>query len=474
MDEVKIDLRSVVFDILKNIVIIIMVSAAAMLAGHMLFKSSHKPVYTSKFSYVVVSNEASLVSNTANQSKLVKVFQEVMESNVLKNKVEASLGYGEGEHMTAEISTEIVQTTNINDIQENTNIIVVTVKDTHPTNAYYTAKAIMANCGSVSEYINKNATLTVLEKPSIPTGDSEAVNYIKTDIMIFAAVFVLLCGIAAFISIRRDSIRTSEEIKEKLNSRLLASVPDITLKDKKKKSKAGTLLVTDEHTGFYYIENIKKIRSKVEIEKEDDGMCIAVASILPQEGRTTIAANLALSLAMHGGKVLLVDMDFKKPELHKVLRYNGEVASITDFLNGDGTLTQSLRSVEGMKVLFQKESASNSSELIDSKNMKIFLDYVKEQFDYVIIDTTPISSSADVEVLSGIIDHALLVVKQDCAPSADINAAIDMLERNKCSLIGCVFNRDTKIAKEGSYGYGYYGRYSGYGNYSDYNKTSDK
>ena len=472
MDKVNIDLRSVVFDILKNIVIIIMISAAAMLAGHIMIETFHKPVYTSSFSYVVVSNEASIVSSNYNQNELVKVFQEVLQSNILKNKVEASLGYKDGEHLKSEITTEIVKTTNIDNVQENTNIITVTVNDPNPINAYYVAKAIMTNCGSVSEYINKNAILTVLEKPTISEEDSNAVNYVKTDIVIFLFVFVLLCGVGAFISIRRDSIRSSEEKKEKLNSRLLASVPDISLKDKKHKNRADNLLITDKHTGFYYIENIKKIRSKVELEKGEGGMCIAVASILPQEGRTIVAANLALSLAMHNNKVLLVDMDFKKPNMAKTLQYDGEFASVTDFLNGEGSLAQCLRTVNNMKVLFQKEPAANSSELIDSNNMKVFLDYVKEQFDYVIIDTSPVSTCADVEVLSGIIDYAVLVVKQDCATSTAINDAIDMLERNKCSLIGCVFNRDTKISKEGSYGY--YGRYSGYGNYSKYNGTSKK
>ena len=472
MDEVKIDLRSVVFDILKHIVVILMLSVVAMLAGHIMIELFHKPVYTSSFSYVVVSNEESIVSNNYNQDELVKVFQEVLQSNVLKNKVEASLGYKDGEHIKSEINTEIVKSTNVDNVQENSNIITVTVSDSNPINAYYVAKSIMTNCGSVSEYINKNAILTVLEKPTISDEDSNAVNYVKTDIIIFVLAFILLCCVNAFISIRRDSIKSSEEIKEKLNSKLLASVPDITRKGKKHKKSTSNLLVTDKHTGFYYIENIKKICSKVELEKGIEGMCIAVASVLPQEGRTTIAANLALSLAMHNNKVLLVDMDFKKPDMAKKLRFNGTIASVTDFLNGEGTLTQCLRIVDDIMVLFQKKPVENSSELIDSDNMKIFLDYVKKKFDYIIIDTSPVSISADVEVLSGIIDNAILVVKQDSASSIAINDTIDMLERNKCSLIGCVFNRDTKISKEGNYGY--YGKYSGYGNYSKYNNASKK
>ena len=177
---------------------------------------------------------------------------------------------------------------------------------------------------------------------------------------------------------------------------------------------------------------------------------------------------------MHKNKVLLVDMDFKNPSLHKLLGYDGTIPSFSKFLEGEGTLTETTRSVENIKVLFQENAVNNSSEVIDSKNMKTFFSYVKEQYDYIIIDTSPISASADMEVLAEIIDYAVLVVKQDTAPSADINEAIDMLERNKCELIGCVFNGDTKSAKESSYGYGYYGRYSGYGNYSNYSHRDHK
>lgn len=472
MESIKVDLRSVFLDVLKNIVIILLSSAAMTLGVHIVIQSVHEPVYTSSFSYVVISNEASVISNKANQNELVKVFQEVLQSNILKNKVEASLGYKDGEHMTSVISTEIAKTVNIDNVEENSNIITVIVTDSTPIKTYQTAKAIMENCGSVSEYINKNATLTLLEKPGVPTEDSKAVNYVKVDLLLFVLFVMLLCFAVAFMSVKRDTIKTSEDVMTKLKARLLSSVPDITFKDKKHKKKARNLLVTDKHTGFYYIENIKKIRSKIELEKNEGGMCIAVSSILPQEGRTTIAANLALSLAMHRNNVLLVDMDFKTHALQKMLNYSEPIVNFTDFLDGDCSLTQAMATVQGMKVLFQEKAVSNSSELINSHNMRVFLEYVQKQFDYVIIDTSPISMSADMEVLSGIIDYSIMVIKQDSAAASAITEAIDMMDRNKCSLIGCVFNRDSKIT--GNSGYGYYGKYSGYGNYSKYDRSSRK
>ena len=465
-EEREIDLKSVFHDIWENILLIVLISFLAGLIGHAVIKFVHKPKYVSNFSYVVMSNESSLINSKDGQSKIAKVFKEVIESTVLYNSVKDSLGYGEKDNLSALISAEIVQTVNINNASENSNIIKVSVTDSNPVDAYIVAKAVVKNCPEASDYINKNAILTLLEKPNIPTSEKNPVKYKLVDMLVFVVSFLALCVLSAYTSSKRDSIRNADEIKKKLNCTLLASVPDVTIKNRKsKRNEHNDLLITDRHTGFYYIENIKKIRNKIELEKSSGGMCVAVSSILGGEGRTTIAVNLALSLAMHSGnRVLLVDLDFKKPDVIRLLNYNGEVNNISDFLRGRVTLDEAMVSCEHMNVMFQKLPYINSSELIESDNMKIILEYMKIQYDYIIIDTSPISKAADMETLSSLVDSTVLVVKQDTATSASLNEAVDMFERNKCKLIGCIYNKDSQIARESGYGYSsdYYGRYDDY------------
>ena len=476
MEEKVIDIHSIVNDVLKNLLVLILTALTIMLLGHIVIKTVHKPVYKTTLSYVVTLTDSSGTTNYTVQSKLVNVFQEVLESNILKKAIIASNGYDKT--IPAEITTEIVQDTS-GDVAVNSNIIIVTVTANNPKDAFEVACALRDDCQSVSDYINDNAILTLLEVPRLAGTDSEAVSFVKMDAAVFSVSFILLICLVAFVSVNRNTIKTSEEIRDKLNANLLSSVPDVSLKGKKN-SRRRNLLINDVNAGFYYVENIKKIRSKIERAKKcEDGMTIAVSSIMAGEGKSTLAANIALSLAMQNNKVLLVDMDFKKPALYEIMHSvknsheNEGKFEFTDFLSGKSSMVETLVRRDDMLLwaMYQRNRKANSSEIISSDNMKTFISYARQQFDYVIIDTSPVSLSADMEVLAEIIDNALIVIKQDTAKADDINNAIDMLSRNKCEFLGCVYNFDSRNTREDAYGYGYgrgkakYSDNYGYGNY---------
>lgn len=484
MEEKVIDLRSVFNDVMKNIVFIILAALVVMLSGHILLKAFHKPTYETKLSYVVTSSDSASASNVTFQNKLVNVFKELIESSTLKNTIVTNMGY-DGE-LPADITAEILQD-ETGDYAKDTNVIIVTVTASTPANAFKVACAIQENCLSVSDYINENAVLTLLEEPRMAEVDSGAVNFFKMDLLMFIAGFAIACLGVGFVSAQRDTIRKSEEIRDKLGVSLLSSVPDVSVKGKNAKDKEkGELLITDKHAGFYYIENIKKAGNKIErMKKHGECMCLFVTSVAPQEGKTSIAANLALSLAMHDHKVLLVDMDLRKPEMFRLFGANEKEPDFTDFLRGKKSLVETLRKKGKLPLwlMLQKKSVSSASAIISSSNIKTFLDYAKGQFDFVIIDSSASSVSADAEILAGLVENAVLVVKQDTAKADQINGIIDMLSSNSCNLLGCVYNADTENAKSsGSYsksgyhkgsGYGYGYGYGKYG-YDKYDRTSSR
>lgn len=465
----KIDLRSILSDFKKNFFIILLLTAVITLTGHLLIKLFHKPVYETKLSYVVTSTEANVTASSS--KKLVNIFKEVIDSNILKKTIISNMNYENG--LPAEISSEIIVDTT-SDIETNSNIIIVTVTSDNPKDAFDVASSIRDNCLNVSDFINDNAVLTLLDKPVYSEGDSKAVNFKKTDMIIFIGSFVLLSLLLAYLSFSRNTIKKSDEIREKLKIKLLATLPDVSLRSKNHKNTKQKILISNQNVGFYYIENIKKIRSKVQnLKKMDTPMSIAVASLMSGEGRTTIATNLALSLAMQS-KVLLIDMDYKNPSVYKIFEQNKIKHDFSEFLEGRVSLKEAMVVDDSspLKLMLQSTKVDNSSEIISSENLKVFLEYAKKYFDYVIIDTSAISVTADIEIFSEFVDKVLLVIKQDTAKAEDINNAIDMLERNKCELLGCVYNRDSRSTKDGDNGYNYnygYGRYNNYSKKQGYN-----
>lgn len=478
MEEKTIDLQSIFKDITKNVFLILLASAVFTLAGHLIMKTVHKPVYKTTMSYAVSATDKSITDYQI-KNNTIKTFKQVIESNVLKKAIMTENKYDD--KLPAEITSQIVERTNNQDVVENTNILVVTVTADNPGDSFKVACAVRDNCRGVSDYVKDKAALTLLENPTVPTVDSNAVKYPKFDGLVFIGSFFVLCLLEAFLSVMRDTIKSSEEIRKKLNVHLLSSVPDVSVKGKDNTA----ILVTDKRTGFYFIENIKKICSKLERMKEDGkGLSLAVTSSAIGEGRSTVAANIALSMAKRNRKVLLVDADMKNPSLGRI--FGAEVKTqFTDYIKGEKTLEETLFKREDMPlwIMYQNDVVVNSSEIFASKTMREFLEYAEENYDFVIFDTAPVEISADMEALSALAETAVLVVRQDTAKAQNINSAIDMLGRNNCELAGCVFNCDTRIAKESGYGYykGYgryskYGKYSNYGNYGAYNndKTSRK
>ena len=133
----------------------------------------------------------------------------------------------------------------------------------------------------------------------------------------------------------------------------------------------------------------------------------------------------------------------------------------------------------GIELLLNDRDFPNPTDIVSSNYMERLLEVVSDRFDYIVIDSPPMSIMADAEVLAGLADVSILVVGYDTVPAPELNDAIDALRDCKANFIGCVLNDlhtlpGTHRTVGGYGGYGRYSRYQRYGRYGGYGHYGDK
>ena len=157
-----------------------------------------------------------------------------------------------------------------------------------------------------------------------------------------------------------------------------------------------------------------------------------------------MSSNLALSLGQQSYQVLLIDGDLRRPTLNRLFLDDGKVGEVSlgNLLQGKTSLMKAMRYDEkrGIYLLLNDKNYSNSTEIVSSENMVRLLDVARKAFDFIIVDSPPMSLMADAEVLADQSDMSILVVKYDMMPSEDLNDAIDALRDCKAHFAGCILN----------------------------------
>jgi len=204
---------------------------------------------------------------------------------------------------------------------------------------------------------------------------------------------------------------------------------------------------------------------------------LLVASSVQGEGKSTIAANLAISYCLDGNNVLLIDTDLRRPRAHRLFEALCPQAAssrgLTAYLSGRAQIEEILfqASVPGLSIISAGHGAVNPSKLLGSEMMRSLVQGVTEAFDVVILDGPAVLPVVDSTVVSAMASGVLLVVSSKRAQAEQIATAVARLEHVKAPLIGMVLNRQPG----GSRGYyHYYGSRYGYGYGQAYSYHEDR
>ena len=392
---------------------------------------------------------------------MAQTFQRILQSNVMKKILSEKLGI---EELTDEIQAEVIG---------GTNLLTLTATANSPKEAIDLMHAVMENYTSVSYYTAGNAVMDVLEEPSIPMSPDNPLNAEATVKKAFWLTAAILCALFGLLSYMRDTIKQEDDIEKKLDARNLGAIPyerkNKTIKDFLKKDKRA-LLVTDPLAGFAFVEGYKKLATKVDYQMGKEGRkVLVITSVSENEGKSTIAANLAICLAEQSKKVVLIDGDFRRPSQFLIFgKMPEEKQEIGEVLKGnpDASLTLQESDVSGLYLIIGRNCYASSTELAMSVRMKQIIDICKKNMDYVIIDSPPTGLMGDAEALAGYSDAVMLSAKQNFIYSEDINDALDSFREHHSKVLGVVLNSAKSFPKIGnSRFYGHYGKYGNYGRY---------
>ena len=217
-----------------------------------------------------------------------------------------------------------------------------------------------------------------------------------------------------------------------------------------------TILKSNQSLKASAAEAYKTLRTNIQFSSLDKQLkVLMVTSASQSEGKSTTAANLAITIAQSDKRVLLIDSDLRRPQIHKAL-------SLLNVKGLTNVLVQSIDykdicntvGVKNLEVLTSGPKPPNPSELIGTARMESFLAEVARDYDTVIIDAPPVLPVTDAAVLSRLVDGVILVVEYGSTSYEMAQEAKDDLERVGANIIGAVLNR-YPIEKKGRYNYEY-------------------
>lgn len=215
-------------------------------------------------------------------------------------------------------------------------------------------------------------------------------------------------------------------------------------------------------------ESLRALKTNIQF-CGDDVKTLLITSAVPNEGKSTVAMDLARSLTESGKRVLLIDSDMRKSvfvgRLQAQASNGGEICGLSHYLSGQRRLEDVMYGTEipRLFMIFAGPSVPNPTEILEKKYFAELLKFGKEHFNYILIDCAPLGATIDAAVVAKYCDGAILVIAQGMASSRLISNVKKQLEASGVKILGAVLNK-VKVKKssyEGSYYGGYYGSYYG-------------
>lgn len=296
------------------------------------------------------------------------------------------------------------------------------------------------------------AVLAKAEVPSTPVSPKPLRNGLLGAVL----GFFLGIGLAFLLEHFDDTIKERAGLEHALAGAVpvIGEIPEVA---GSKKPKAGALLVVADEPTSTAAEAYRMLRTSVTFLGLDKRLrSILITSAAESEGKSTVTANLAVTLARAGKKVIVVDLDLRRPRIHEIFGVSNMVG-LTSVLLDESSLTEAIQRVpqaEQLAVLTCGKSPPNPSELLASPRVAEIIALLADVADVVVIDSPPVLPVADSLTIAGFVDGTILVARDGSSSRRAVHRAVELMNQVDAPLVGAVIN-DVDMDSAG-YGYGRY------------------
>lgn len=436
--------------------------ALAVLIGGIVFAKSYldfKPSYRSTAVFTINTQDSTLAQggissysfyyDSATASQLSDIFPYILDSSYLKDAICDDMGTA---FVPASLSASSV---------EDSNMFTLESVSGNPETAYNVLLSAMKNYPDVARYVIGDVNFSIITEPEIASSPFNKSDYQKNTVIGVFIGFVLGLLFIFIYALARRTIRTDDDIKKELKIKNLGAIPKVELK-KHKKDVNKSILISNENIGEGFYDSLRVARNTLLNNLGSDEKVIMVTSTAPEEGKTTVLSNLALSISNMSKKVLIIDADLRNPSINETLKIDD-----TDGAENEPGKDYSIsKFTDNVSVL--NFNTENFFSIIDQNELRKFFSEIKEGYDYVLVDTPPCGLVSDSLIIAQAVDTVVYVVLQDTVRISKIQSSIDDLLSSDVKITGCILNAaESGLSGYGRYyGYGYYryGRY-GYGRY---------
>ena len=448
--QIDFDIYYFIRKLLRNLPAIVMAAVIAAVGTYIFMDSRVGTSYSASMNIAVINRGSGNINSAAMEEyRIVSAcsrVRSVLNSEMLRSQIQKKYGNLEG---------------NLNTTQtENTNLLRMSASASTAQAAFRLLKAAVNEYPSLASNFGTNYKLVRMGELSVDNvfrSRRNPLRYAAMALLAIGAAGVGLVGYYCYMTTRLHSAR---------QARRLIDVDSLgTLHYTRKARHQKALLITDKKTGMTYSEEIDRLGTRVAHAMEKEGLrTVLISSLYENEGKSTVAANLALNLSRRGRKVLLVDLDMRRPALSKIFDHKiQEGYGVSDSLEGKLTpehLRIASRRAPNLSYAFQAKPVAGADKLLETQRFDEWLQQIGEGMDLVILDSPPTGIVHDTQLIAGHADASIFVVCYDLARAEEVNDMVDILEETGTRLLGFVFNMDRGFANTAAYGYGgKYGRY---------------